>query len=299
MNLIHFQGLNCYTSSMLNAAVFIGVDYRYALADLWSETDLTYDQIHHLYLSRRMPANLENLGVSLKLLNCCSKQEMEKNISSLAIGQYHVVEMDAFYIPWVPYYHTLHSFHYFIARKEENCFFSCFDPTYDKTYMEFTEEDMIAHVSDICQIQKAAEKQFCMGIRQEAREILYTHQKTQENLLRQIRECAYGKQKNGELLAKYIDALINNRYLYLHYLQNMPLFKERFERYFHKEYFLKWTAVKHGLYKASFRQNNQELIREVCGHFQELIQEEMDIARIIEALSPVEIPEEKMPMGTR
>ena len=289
MNLIYFQGLNCYTSSMLNAAVFIGVDYRNALADLWSETDFTYDQIHHLYLSRRMPANLEALGVNLKFLNCCSKQEMEKNISSLTLGQYHVVEMDAFFIPWVPYYHTLHSFHYFIARKEEKGFFSCFDPTYDNKYMELTEEDMISHVSDICQIQKVSEKQFCKGIRQEAQEILCTHQKKQDNLLEQIRECAYGKQKNGELLAKYIDALINNRYLYLHYLQNMPLFRESYDRYFHKEYFIKWTAVKHGLYKASFRQNNREIIQEVCGHFQELIQEEMDIARKIEALGPEEI----------
>ena len=286
MNLIYFQGLNCYSSSMINAAVFIGVDYRNAFADLWSETDFTYDQIHHLYLSRRMPANLEALGVSQKFLNCCSKQEMEKNISRLTAGEWNVVEMDAFFIPWVPYYHTLHSFHYFIARKEKNGVFSCFDPTYDKKDIELTDEDMISHASDICQIHKIKEKQFRMEIRREAQEILYTHQKTQKNLLEQIWECAYGKPKNGELLARYIDALINNRYLYLHYLQNMPLSSDKYDGYFNKEYFLKWTAVKHGLYKASIRQNNREIIREVCGHFQELIQEEMDIARKIVAMSP-------------
>lgn len=117
-----------------------------------------------------------------------------------------------------------------------------------------------------------------MGILSEAQEILHSHPRTQESLLAQIRECAYGKQKNGELLAKYIDALINNRYLYLHYLQNTPMYRGKYDLHFPKEFFLKWTTVKYGLYKASIRLNNQELIQEACGHFQELI-EEMNIAR--------------------
>lgn len=281
MSLIYFQGLNCYSSSILNAAVFTGVDYRNAFANLWSETDFTYDQIHHLYLSRRMPVNLEALGVKLEFLNCCSSEEVEKNLSRLSHGQWLVAGMDAFFIPWTPYFQTLHSFHYFIARKEKEGVFSCFDPTYDRKDMEITEKDMIFHAFDICWIDKTAEQQSDMSIQREAQEILHSHPGTQENLLAQIRECAYGKQKNGELLAKYIDALINNRYLYLHYLQNMPLYKGKYDQYFSKEFFLKWTAVKYGLYKASIRLNNQELIQEACGHFQELIEEEMDIARKI------------------
>lgn len=279
MGLIFFQGLNCYSSSMINAAAFTGIAYRDAFADLWSETDFTYDQIHHLFLSRRLPRNLEFLGAKMEFLDCCSWAERKKNISALPPGQCLVAGMDAFFIPWVPFYQTLHSLHYFIARKESQNVFSCFDPTYDKQNLEITEEHMVTYASDICWIHKSAEKTFHMEIRQEAQRILDTHPGTQEKLLTQIMKCAYEKHKNGELLAKYIDAFINNRYLYLHYLQTMPMPGERCDQYFHKEFFQKWTAVKHGLYKASMSMDNQALIKEVCEHLKELITEEMNIAR--------------------
>lgn len=281
MSLFYFQGLNCYSSSMLNAAALTGVGYRNVFANLWSETDFTYDQIHHLYLSRRVPANLEALGVKLEFLNCCSPEEVEKSLSRLSNEQWMVVGMDAFFIPWTPYYRTLHSSHYFIARKKNGNTYSCFDPTYDGKNMELTKDNMISHIVDICWIYKTAGNQFHISIRQEVQEILYSHPKIQENLLVQIKECAYGKHKNGELLAKYIDALINNRYLYVHYLQSMSLYRGKYDQYFSKEFFQKWVTVKYGLYKASIRQSNQEIIREVCGHFGELIREEMDIAQKI------------------
>lgn len=284
MSLIYFQGLNCYTSSILNAAVFMGVDYLHAFANLWSETDFTYDQIHHLYLSRRMPSNLEALGVKLGFLNCCSSGDVEKSLSLLSDGQWLVTGMDAFFIPWTPYYRTLHSSHYFIARKEKGSSFSCFDPTYDKENMMITNEHMISHAIDICRICKTAKEQSDMSILQETQEILYTHPKIQENFLAQIRECACGKQENAELLAKYVDALLNNRYLYLYYLQSSPFYKGNYGQYFSEEFFLKWTTIKHGLYKASIRHNNQEIIQEICGYFEGLITEEMDIARKIGAM---------------
>lgn len=278
MSLIFFQGLNCYSASIINAAVFTGVDYRNVFSNLWSETDFTYDQVNHLYLSRRLPKNLESMGVSMEFLNCCSKADIKENLSVLPIGQWVIAGMDAFFIPWVPFYQTLHNLHYFIARKEDKSSFSCFDPTYDKQNLEIKEEQLISYASDICLIHKSSEKSLHTEMRQEAQQILDTHPETQKNLLSQIMECAHGKQKNGELLARYIDALINNRYLYLHYLQNMPLSEGKYHQYFHREYFQKWAAVKHGLYKASMSKDNQVLIGEVCGHFNELIKEEVRIA---------------------
>lgn len=279
MSLIFFQGLNCYSASLINAAVFTGVDYPTVFADLWSETDFTYDQLHCLYLSRRLPKNLTSMGIDMEFWNCCSKEEIRKNSTGLPAGQWLIVGMDAFVIPWVPFYQTLHHLHYFIARKENRNVFSCFDPTYDRQNLEITEEHMLLYASDICRIHKSTKKPLHVESRQEAQKILDTHPETQEKLLTQIMECAHGKQKNGELLAKYIDALINNRYLYLHYLQNMPLSVEKYDQYFHREFFRKWAALKHGLYKASISKDNHVLIREACEHFKELIREEMNIAR--------------------
>ncbi|SHK05299.1 hypothetical protein [Propionispora hippei] len=287
MSLIFFQGLNCYSSCLVNAAVFTGADYREVFADLWSETDFTYDQVHRLYLSQRLPKNLASMEVSMRFINCCSGWEIKEKVVGMPMGQLLIVGMDAFFIPWVPFYQTMHSFHYFIARKENEMLFSCFDPTYDKQNLEITEEHLIAYASDICRIDKSVKKTFSVDIRQEAQKILETHPETQEKLLAQIMECSHGKQKNGELLAKYIDALSNNRYLYLHYLQTMPLPGEQCDQCFHKEFFRKWAAVKHGLFKASLNMDNQFLICEVCEYFKELIAEEMSIARKLHDLPTV------------
>lgn len=257
----------------------MGVDYRRVFENLWSETDFTYDQLHHLYLSQRLPCNLKDLGIKENFLNCCSPSEVEKGLSALSPAQWIVTGMDAYFIPWTPYYQLLHSSHYFIARQKECGFFTCFDPTYDMEHMQITVEYMIAHGDDICALSYTPLKHPQWSIRQESEEILRSHFRTREILLNQIQECACGKQKNAELLARYAEALINNRYLYLHYLQNFPRSEKNCAQYFSKEFFQKWTMVKHGLYKAYIRQNNQEIVQEVSRLFIELMDEEMGIAK--------------------
>lgn len=282
MSLVFFQGLNCYVSSLLNVAHFMGADYRCALANLWSETDFTYDQLHQLYLSRRLPYNLENLGVKEVFLNCLSPSEVEKGLTTLSHGQWMVVGMDAYDIPWTPYYKTLHSSHYFVARQEVGDGFTCYDPTYNIEHMELVRGDMIAHADDICVLSSIPLKHTPWSIRQESEEILRSHSRTLTILLNQIEECAYGKQNNAGLLAQYAEALLNNRYLYLHYLQSVPTLEKICTDCFTKEFFQKWTAVKHGLYKAYVRQNNQGLVQEVCGLLTELVDKEISIATKLE-----------------
>ncbi len=278
MGLIYFQGLNCYSSSIINAAIFNGVDYRSAFSNLWSETYFTYDQVHHIFLSTRMSANLEELGIRQKFLNCCSVEAVKRNLSQLSIEQWLVVGMDAFYIPWTPFFNILHSYHYFIAQKRKSTTFFCYDPTYDIKDLTLNEEYMISHITDICQINKYPGKQLHRSVLQETREILYSHPITRDKLISQIEECTCDNRKRGELLAKYIDALINNRYLYVHYLNNLSACSSKYNLYFSEDFFHRWLTVKYGLFKSSLRQNNQDIINEICECIVTLFYEEMNAA---------------------
>lgn len=282
MNLIHFRGLNCYLNCIVNAATFLGVNYQTSLATLWSETDFTYDSIHNVYLTKRMVTNLEMLGVKLEVLNCTSEQETVESLSLFQIGEWIILGMDAFYIPWNQYYHTLHDHHYFLARKETADLLSCFDPTYNQKNMQIMTCDIHSYVFDILRIHKVIEKPFHIGIMEECEEIIADHPKTQKRLLTQIYERTDGKHRDeGLLLAKYIDAMINNRYLYRHYLEYMTCYPEKGQSFFDNDFFAQWTAVKNGLFKASLLQNNEECIHKVCTHFNHLMNTEIAIAKQI------------------
>lgn len=279
MSLIYFRGLNCYTASLLNAASFMGADYRSALENLWSEKNFTYDQLHHRYLSQRLPCNLEILGIKETFLNCRSVFETEKSLSELSDSQWFVVGMDAFFIPWTPYYRILHSSHYFIARQKNNDIFVCFDPTYNSENLEITREQMISHADDICALSRIPSKYSERSIVRESESILASHPQTREILLNQIKESVCKNQNSAGLLAQYTEALINNRYLYLWYLQNFAGFEKISEHCFPKEFFKKWAAVNHGLFKAHVRQkNNGNLIQQVSLLVTELIDEEQRTA---------------------
>lgn len=281
MNLIHFRGLNCYFNCVVSIAAYLGLNYEDSFATLWSETDFTYDRRHHAYSTKRMLANLEAMGVKLKGLGCDSQKEAEEVLSSCQEGEFIIVGMDAFCIPWSPIYQALHDPHYFFAQKEQPDSFFCFDPTYSKEYMRIMPDDIISHAYDIWRIEKVTEKPPHFGVIEEAQEIICNHPQTQEKLLFEINECTHEKQKNAGSLAKYAAALINNRYLYKHYLQSSLPNADKYQQFFDKDFFLRWEAVKNGLYKASLIKNNESVIDEVCKLFNNLIDEEIAIAKQI------------------
>ncbi len=278
MKLINFRGLNCYLNCIVTVAASLGVDYLSSFATLWSETDFTYDPISRVYLTKRMISNLEALGAKLEALNCSSENDREKSLSQFPAGECIIVGMDAFHIPWNQYYHRLCGIHHFIARKGQDGSLSCFDPTYSQQDMRITPEEIVSYAFDMKRLRKVAKRPFHIEGTREAREILRTHPETREILLRKIGGCTGAKQKDADMLAKYIDAMIRNRYLYRHYLQNRPSASEGDWQLFSDEFFLRWTAVKNGLYKAFLIRPNESVLLEVCRQFRGLIDEEIAAA---------------------
>ncbi|NLT58744.1 MAG: hypothetical protein GXX99_07265 [Clostridiales bacterium] len=285
MNLVYFRGLNCYHACIVNVAALLGVRYRDAFATLWSETDFSYDPMHDLYLTKRMMANLEALGAKLEPLNCASKQVAEEGLCRLCPGAWIIVGMDAFHIAWNPFYQSLHSFHYFIVQKEAGERSPCFDPMYSQKEMWITPEEMSAHAFALLQLRKVPQTPLSIGAAQEAQEVVRTHPETQANLLENIRGCVRGEQKKVGLLARYVDAMINNRYLYRNYLQNSPSGLAAHPEFFNDDFFAQWTSVKNGLYKASLVSDNEHIIDEVCKKFSSLIDMEISMAEKMIAMA--------------
>lgn len=278
MKLIHFRGLNCYYNSIINVAAFWGVDYHSSFSALWSETDFTYEPIYGIYLTKRMFKNLKILGAGFEVLKSSSQKEKEESLSLFQTGEWLIVGMDSFHIPWTPYYQILHGSHYFIIQKENNNSLLCFDPTYDKKYIKIMLADIIPDIFDICHIYKIENRTLDIEIIQEIQEVINTNPKTREKLFKEINGCTNENQKNAGTLAKYIDAMINNRHIYQYYLQNFSSASLSNLKWFDNDFFLQWTAVKNGLYKASLVKDNESIIHELGKQVKNLMNTEIIIA---------------------
>lgn len=281
MNMIDFRGLNCYYNCLVNIASFLGIDYLASFSTLWSETDFVYDEFHNIYLTKRMITNLEALGAKIEVLNCSSKTVSEEALSLFQVGDWIIVGMDFFHITWHHYYQALHGYHYFSARKEKEDMFSCFDPIYGINHMEMKSKDISSYAFEIRRIVKIIETPLDIGVQREAQEIICNHSKIQNSFIAKLTGSIEKNHKDLALFVRYVDAMINNRYLYKHYLHNYPPFSNRYQEFFSDEYFLKWAAVKNGLYKASLIFHNENIINELCESFNSLINEEISMAKKI------------------
>ena len=281
MNPIHFQGMNCYHDCVISIANYFGLNYPASFATLWSETEFDYDPYHETYLTKRMIANLEVLGGKIEKWACHSQEDTDRNISLFHEGAFIIVGIDAFYIPWNQLYHTFHGPHYFIVRNAETDKFFCVDPTYGKKSEQIARREIIAHTYEIVYLNRVAKKPLQIEAIQEAREIVRIHPNTRQTLLSHIHGCINGERENIILLAKYIDAMIQNRYLYRFFLENQPMPCDENHLFLNSDFFLKWKAVKNGLYKASVSKRNERIINDVCDHFNHLIDEEIAMAEKI------------------
>lgn len=281
MELIYFQGLNCYHVCVISLANHFGINYPDAFATLWSETDFRYDSYHQVYLTKRMLTNLEGLGTKVETLDCPAPKDADRALSLFQEGEFMIVGMDAFYIPWTPFYQTFHGPHYFIVQNAKTDTLACFDPTYNKKNEQIACQEIAAHTYEICRMSKVAPKNLKIEAIHEAREIVHTHPNTRSVLLSQIHDCIEGERANMILLAKYIDTMINNRYLYGFFLENQLCPYDENHLLLNNNFFLEWKAVKNGLYKASVKKNNKDIIHEVSEHFNHLIEEEIAMSEKI------------------
>jgi len=175
----------------------------------------------------------------------------------------------------------IETYPYFIAQNTKTETLLCIDPTYNKKNEQITRRELTSHTYEICRIKRVAKKPLLIESIQEAREIVGTHPSTRRLLLSQIYACVNAERENIVLLAKYVDAMIRNRYLYRFFLENQLMPYDENHLFLNSSFFGEWKTVKNGLYKASVIKDNKSIINEVCDHFNHLIDEEIAMAEKI------------------
>lgn len=289
MELINFQGLNCYYNCILSIANYLGADYVQALASLWSETDFKYDAIREVFLTKRLIKDLQIMGVEFEnmFLDENSEKEADSAFKSIGDGELVIIGMNAFYIPWNPLYTLHHGPHYFFCKilAEKRGWLTCYDPTYDSEGMEISFRELSAHIFDISKmfrIEKShTEKK--ISLKSEAQRVLLSDDNLKKKLIDNIALCKNKHREGALIIARYVDALINNRYMYRHCLKKQQEQDEKLNLFFCSEFFLKWTAIKNGLYKASFCSKNEEILSEIENLLNEVINMEETFARSVTA----------------
>lgn len=280
MDLIYYRGLNCRLASIINIANMLGVNYLDAYATLWSETDFTDEVKYNIYVSKRVFINLETIGVVTDMLDCDEMRAAE-SLSQIPDGEWFLVGMDTFYIPWHPVYGYFHDFHYFFARKETAYSFLCFDPVYNEKNKIIKPGDVFPAAFELSHVYRIDSNAPGKELAQEAREVLNRHPVTKEALLAEMLRCKAGERDSISLLIKQIIAIINNRYLFQHFFRNAVSDSGHYEHFFGDTFFLKWEAVRNGLYKALIVKDNKSVIDEVYNLFADLMNEEINTAKEI------------------
>lgn len=280
MNIIHFQGLNCYHSCIVNVASLLGIDYLQSFSSLWSETEFSYDPVFHMCVTKRMITQLKSLGMNLKKHACKTKKESESAFAEILEGEWFIAGMNSFYMTWNEYYQTLNGYHYFFAKKEDGML-CCFDPTYDKVNIKLKSEIIVPYIFDIVSVNKCDINPVKASVEQEAKNILEAIPMFCNKIISEIDECTGKNKKLADNLAINVDAMITNRYLYLHYLDKSLKEIDNIIKLFNEAFFKKWTAVKNGLYKASLVNDNKDILRQVKTVLVEVLKEELRVAKAL------------------
>lgn len=282
MNLIYYRGLNCHLASIINIAANLGINYPNAFSTLWSEKDFKNDLEYHMYTSKRVYTNLELLGLKSDVIDCTlSKAAVADGLSVIHENELLLIGMDTFYIPWSKVFQNFHEAHYFFVQKDTADTYYGFDPTYDKKYMPLQADYISDHAFDIIRFSKGKEKGMKVDLYQEAKEVLYTHPEMKEAICFDIQKCKDRLEDVFNSLIQLITAMINNRYLFLQYLQSSFCSSDYHRQFFNKEFFSKWEGVKNGLYKAYILKNKENVVAEVSSLFLNVVEEEIMIAKKI------------------
>ena len=283
MDLINFAGLNCYHGCIINAAKFLGIDYLFAFSNLWSETDFYYDEKFEMFLTRRLLQNLDKIGLKLQNMPCNAHERAMVSFNSLESGSWVIGGMDAFYMPWNQYFQTLKGYHYFLGKKETKNLLTVFDPTYNQKNIKIHPDKLLPYITDfVCvklhEPQKNKHQTSKYSMFNELNEVITSIMLLKKNMKKKIYDCTGQKRENANRLAAYTNALITNRYIYRHYLQNISIDSDILINLFDVKFFQEWTAVKNGLYKASFIHENSDLLRQIAEKFCALCDKEIALA---------------------
>lgn len=252
IKLTTFKGLNCYNNSVISIINTKNINFNSCFYNLWSENNFNYQHSGTHYASKKLFKNLEELGVFVEIIKC-NKKNTECILKTIPKNQYFIIGMDSFYIPWNDIYQFRHDQHYFIAKKSSKHNYMVYDATYDKTNLVISYEEIIKHAFEIEKIhfKPTNSKELTVNLNQELKKIKKSTLQLEMKLINKIDNATNKNNILYKKLVRYVDALINNRYMFKKYI-NQTFNNEMVNREFMTDgYFLTWMAVKNGIIKMS------------------------------------------------
>jgi hypothetical protein len=274
MNLINFKGMQCYYNGIVTIAAALGIDYTRAFGGLWSEMDYRYDPYRKWFVSKYLLKNLAALGCSVSDLPSMTPDKTNASLNSLNDGDLLVVGMDAYYVPWNPYYGIFFGPHYFVVEYDGGAVLTCHDPTYGYEGERMTRGHIVKHACHIILVRTCAHGDVHHDNLTEMRTAAEVIPKQRLRLLSWL-EPTDGRRARAGTASKYVECMINNRYLYRRYLEHCDPETLPKLHIFDDEFFKLWTAVKSGMIKSSIMRGNVRLMGEIRKYLDEVIEREL------------------------
>jgi hypothetical protein len=279
VNLVNFYGLNCYYDAVMSAADTLGVDYTAAFHNLWAETRFRYDPFRKRFVSRFMMDSLDTLGCHLEKLECKGPPDVERHFSYMDEGDLLVVGMDAYYVPWNPYFGIFFGPHYFVVEYSRGGIMRAYDPTYgfaDETIPRGLLVERSCHVN----IMRPRERgTLAIDTTAAIAEAAAAIPGSLARLMEWLDRVEAGGQKGAGQAARYVECMVSNRKLFRLYLERrepgvlaaLPVLDDGL--------FKRWAAIKNGLNKAAVVRRNPRLMGEIRGCLAEVMAREAEAAK--------------------
>lgn len=284
MKLVHLPGLNCYYDCVITLAKTFELDYIGAFSGLWAEAELRYDPICRGFLTRRMPGALKDMGMELRT-PCVSEKEIKLGWGAMSTGGFAIVGMDAFLIPWNPLWGLQHGPHYFVVRKGAEPSQFCFDPTYGLSDRQLDVSKLVTDAFSLIPINNTAVSRAATDIWEslidQAEEVLKTHPDTLQNFPKRADHWIHNAKETVLLPAKFVDAMLMNRYMYQYFLEKRRVVPEGGMLFYDRLFYEEWKAVKNGFYKAALTLRDHSAFNEACSRFASLLKQEIELAEKI------------------
>ncbi|MDR2657366.1 MAG: hypothetical protein LBB86_06040 [Oscillospiraceae bacterium] len=274
MNLINFKGMQCYYNSIVTIAAALGIDYTRAFGGLWSEIDYRYDPYRKWFVSKYLLKNLAEIGCSVSDLPSMTPEKTRASLDSLSDGDLLAVGMDAYYVPWNPYFGLFFGPHYFVVEYDGDDVLVCHDPTYGYEGERLTRGHIIRHACHMISVRTCARGDARHDDMTEMRAAAEVIPKQKLRLLSWL-EPAEGRRARANTAYKYVECMINNRYLYHRYLEYCSPETLPKLSIFDDGFFENWIAVKNGMLKASIMKGSVRLLGEIHKYLDTVIEREL------------------------
>jgi len=274
VNLISFDGLNCFSNSVITIAASYGVDYIQAFADLWTEAEFRYAPYSKRLVSIRLTDNLEMLGARFEQGAFANDAENATLLDLMSVGEMAVVGMDTFFTPWSPFYRTFNGSHYFIAEKYNAEAFACYDPTYGVERVGLTLEYVAEHTTDLIYVREAEKNTVEYDAKALLKSIKEGLPPAFEDLIRRIKAEPADRDALEEC-GRRMTCMLENRQLNALYFRERQ--KEAFQSLalFDEGYFHDWETAKLGVFKAGASSRGESALEEALSKLQDLYEKEM------------------------